>query len=451
VHRLAAALAVLATAAPARAGGLDEEMVSARSIGRAGTGAVSEDGGAALLVNPGGLVRRGGVRLQLAVGVHDHDASFRAADVPGAPVIVDRGPAASFPMLALVGELGPVVAGAAYLETGDLERDLPAAGFDQPADEVLRLMPHRYAGIALRYRRRTVAAGAAVRASSWLGLGASFTASQVSLAERRAVWGGFSGRLEQLGDPEYDLDLTLSGDDRFVPGAAAGALIAPVELPIEIAVAVTWSAAADVDGEVALSPTRSTQPAPRPGDPHGRTTLASPLTARAGLRYLGDRVLAEVGGELVFYPGEPHDRSWQLDGLEVADRFGVVYTPTSAPSLVGQRDHATVRAAVDVDVARGFLWLTAGWAYRTAGSRPEQLSPVAGDLGGHVLALGAEGQLDQVTLSIGYARSFAHQVSPAQTDVWIVDPFGGDSGPAAPGRYDRAVDSFGAAVEIAWE
>jgi hypothetical protein len=214
---------------------------------------------------------------------------------------------------------------------------------------------------------------------------------------------------------------------------------------------ILWSAAAHLRGDAALRRTRSSQPADAPGTPESATTLQSPLTARAGLRYLGDRILAEAGAELTFYPGEPRQRTWELAGMQVTDAFGASYTPTAAPSLIAQRDHAAVRAAVDVEVARGFLWLTAGYAYRTPGARRERLSPVAGDLGGHTLAAGAEGQLDQITFTIGYARTLVPAVTPAATEVWLVNPFGGDTEPTALGRHDRAVDSFGAALEIAWE
>ncbi len=59
---------------------------------------------------------------------------------------------------------------------------------------------------------------------------------------------------------------------------------------------------------------------------------------------------------------------------------------------------------------------------------------------------------DEITFTIGYARTFARAVTPEVTDVWIVNPnpLGGDSGPAALGRHDRATDSFGAAIEVAW-
>ncbi|HTM22510.1 MAG TPA: hypothetical protein VL172_18440 [Kofleriaceae bacterium] len=448
--RLLAALLTLLAAGPARADELQEDLVAPRGIGRAGAVTVSEDGGAALLLDPGALARRGGRRLQLAVAVHDRDARFRASDAPDSPAIADRGPAATFPLLAFAAELGPIIAAAAYLETGDLERALPAPAFDQPGADVLRLYPHRYAGTALGFHRRTLAAGAAVRATSWLGLGAAVTASDVSLSETRTAWGGFSGRLEELGDPEYDLELHLTGADHFVPGASAGALIAPAELPLEMALSVQWSTAAALSGDAEIRSTRSTQ-GDNQGPGTGTTSLASPLTARAGLRYLGDRILAEAGGELTFYPGEPDQRDWTLTGVAVVDRQNIPYHPASAPSLIAQRDHAAVRAAVDVEVARGFLWLTAGYAYRTPACPRARLSPVAGDLGGHTLAAGAEGQLDQITFTIGYARTWAAAVIPETTDVWIVDPFGGDTGPSALGRHDRAVDSFGAALEVAWE
>ena len=59
--------------------------------------------GAALLVNPGGLVRRESWRVQLGVGVYDHDFAYLASEPDAAPVIVDRGAAALTPYLAVQG------------------------------------------------------------------------------------------------------------------------------------------------------------------------------------------------------------------------------------------------------------------------------------------------------------------------------------------------------------
>src|SRR5262249_19063752 len=58
-------VAVLTIPLLADAGGLVVVSGSARSIGRAGTGTVGDDGGGALLINPAAMARRETKRVQL--------------------------------------------------------------------------------------------------------------------------------------------------------------------------------------------------------------------------------------------------------------------------------------------------------------------------------------------------------------------------------------------------
>ncbi len=451
--QVVAALAIAAAAVPtARAGGLDPELTGARGIGRAGAITVSDDDGAAVLTNPAGIVRRGDTRVRVGLALADDDTRVSPpADAPaGAPQARDEGPATRLPELGIAFAAGPAVIGLAYVNTGNADRQLPRPAVGQPPAEVSTLYGYRYGGFALTHQRHTVAAGAAIRATDWLGVGVSLTASWVTLEERRHVWAGFDGR-DTVGDPTRDMVLVTGGRDRFVPGVAAGLLIAP-EAPIELAMSASWAADAHLRGDADLSPlTPGGPPTAQLDNPRARADLATPLVVRSGVRYLGERVYLEAGGELELYPGTNPSPTWQLDGVAAVDQTAAVGTLTRAPSLVARRARAHLRAAVNVEVVPGFLWLTAGYAYHTAGSPDARPTPVHADLGGHTIAVGAEGQWSGTTLTVGYARTLASHHTVTDSAVPIINPFDAGSGPSADGRYSTTQDLFGAALEIAWE
>src|SRR5205085_7691403 len=96
-------------------------------------------------------------------------------------------------------------------------------------------------------RVHKLAAGASWRPNDWLAIGASRRVSRAALDETRRVWAGFAGR-EPVGDAARDVTIALAGDDAFVPGFAAGALIAPVDAPVELAASVSGAASAHVSG-----------------------------------------------------------------------------------------------------------------------------------------------------------------------------------------------------------
>ena len=451
--QVVAALAIAAAAVPvARAGGLDPELTGARGVGRAGAITVSDDDGAAVLTNPAGIVRRGNTRVRVGLALADGDTRISppAGDPPDAPQARDEGPATRLPEMGLAFGAGPVVLGLAYVETDNADRQLPRPAVGQPPAEVSQLFAYRYGGFALTHQRHTVAAGAAVRATDWLGVGVSLTASWVTLEERRHVWAGFDGR-DLVGDPTRDMVLITGGRDRFVPGIAAGLLIAP-EAPIEIAMSASWAADAHLRGDADLSPlTPGGPPTAQLDNPRARADLATPLVVRSGVRYLGERVYVEADGELELYPGTDPSPTWQLDCVAAVDQTDADGPLTRAPSLVSRRARTHLRAAVDVEVVPGFLWLTAGYAFHTAGSPDARPTPVHADLGGHTLAVGAEGQWSGTTLTIGYARTLTAQRTVTNSAVSIVNPFDAGSGAATDGRYATTQDLFGAALEIAWE
>ncbi len=437
-------------AAPAWGGGLDSDLIGARAIGRAGASLVSEDGALALLVNPSGLARRGQLRLQIGTALHDDDGQYRT-DGANSTTITDRARPVTTPLIGLQGALGPIIVGAAYVQTGDLDHRLPSPEFNQPGDEVSALFPHRYGGTSMSYQRHTVAIGGALRATNWLGVGAAISAAWVGVDEQRWIWSGFADRDGAPGNPTRDLELAISARDYFVPGICLGLLIAPPMQPMELAMSVAYGGDAHLDGDATLQATRVTDyPLPSVVDPRSATALATPLVVRAGLRYLGDRLYIEGNGELYIYP-DRDPQSWSLTGISARDETGLVADLEHVPTLFDQRSHAAARLAVDLEVVRGFLWLTTGYAHRSAASHSDRVTAAYGDLGGHTVALGAEGQWSSMTMTIGFARTLARAVDVTQSSLLLYNPFAGGTTTIGNGHYQRAHDAFGAHLEVAWD
>jgi hypothetical protein len=278
--------------------------------------------------------------------------------------------------------------------------------------------------------------------------------SDVEMVERRRVWAGFAGR-DQLGTPTRDLDLNLAARDRVVPFASAGVLVAPPSLPIELAVAVAASGDAFLDGDVSLART-SVADFPvvdRVGEQASELRLGLPTTARAGLRYLGQHILVEVGADLTWLRAAGKVPVWGVSGIVVRDQTGAEAEMSEVPSLVSQRNHAAVRGAVDLEVVSGLLWLTAGYSYATAATGRSHVSPGFGDTGGHTLSLGAEGTWNQITLALGIARRISRAVAlmPGDSDVFMENPFDAGTAAAGAGRHERGHDAVGLTMEVAWE
>lgn len=438
----------------AHADGLDEAVVGARGLGKAGAVIVSEDTGAALSINPAGTARRDDWRVQVGVALVDVDArhvSFASpTGQPGedAAPIDDRAAPSRMPQIAVQGRLGPVIVGAAYLHTSALNRRLPSPRFGQTGDAIASQYPHRYAGTALSYRRHAALVGASMRVSDWLGVGVSIGVAQVHLEERRHIWAGFSGR-DGLAAPERDLALTLSGRDRFVPGAHVGLLLAPTVLPLEIGASFGYRGRAQLTGTPTVAGTQGTDfPQAEFDRPRNRRPLAQPITARAGIRYLAERFAVEVGAEMYWYRDALAD--WTIDGVVIRDQTGAQGALDSVPALATPRSHSALRVAADIEVVAGFLWLSTGYAYTSAAVANERLSPVFAPIGGHALALGAETQWNGITLSVGYLRTLARERVNRLSAHHLVNPFDAGTATIAHGVYQRTRDVVGMAMDISW-
>lgn len=438
-----------------RADGLGPDVASPRAIGRAGTVTVSGDGLSALLVNPAGLARRGESRGQLGVIVTDDDSRFTAPDAAAtnSPTIADRASPQASPTIAAHRAVGDFVFGIALIESAHLDRGTPVPEPGQPAADVERLFPHRYGGLALGYRRRALMVGFAARVTEWLGLGLSIGAADVEVAERRRIWAGFAGR-DPIGSPTRDLDLVLTARDRFVPMASAGALIAPLDWPIELAASVSYSADAHPNGSIDLTrASESSFPAVQENsESEAELRLGSPSAARIGVRYLGERLSIEVGGDVHWLPEAGRTPTWRVRGISVEDETGQTAAVDRVPSLIAQTPRITGRTAADWSLVPGLLWLSTGYAYSTASTGDEHLSPVYGISDSHTVALGAEAIWDGITLSLGYARTIVPSVTVTEddTEVLLINPFEAGTGPAGAGRHSRSRDTVGLSFEVAW-
>src|SRR5256885_9415725 len=139
---LICALAAGSSGSSAHAGGLViAGGGSPRTVGRAGTGVVGDDGGGALLVNPAAMARREGKRAQLGVTFLDDELSWQS-DNRDAPIARDQSESSMAPLGAAIGSMGSWVIGIGTMTTAvsrrtmrppsDLTPETIDAGLDLP-------------------------------------------------------------------------------------------------------------------------------------------------------------------------------------------------------------------------------------------------------------------------------------------------------------------------------
>ncbi|HEU4735257.1 MAG TPA: outer membrane protein transport protein [Kofleriaceae bacterium] len=417
---------------------------SPRAIGRAGAATVGDDGGGALLVNPAAMARRDTMRAQLGLALVEDEVEWQSDTEASA---LSNGQAGSrlAPLGAAIGAIGNWILGAGVMTAAVSERSMP-----HPADmhgDLGSAYDYRYTGIAGSIRRDTIAIGAARRIGTSIALGLSLGASQVSVTEQRRIWAGFGGR-DPIGDPVSDVDLRLSGTERFAPIAVAGVLYAADDAPIELGASVAWARTVRVEGPAsAIGSSSPLGPTVRyTCSPRSSLELAQPLTVRAGGRYVGDRIVAELDGDLWVAPHGSDAAGWRLTGMRVIDSSQLFVDLRRLPSRIALDTHVAMRTAVDVELIPGFLWATGGYALTTPGTPGARLSPSFADLGGHTLGLGVEAAAGGFTVTFGWSRTWA-LAARAPTAFQLDNPFGGGDGPVPPGTYDGALDQIGLLIE----
>ncbi|MDB4959033.1 MAG: hypothetical protein JWO36_6602 [Myxococcales bacterium] len=421
---------------------------SPRAIGRAGAGTVGDDGGGALLVNPAALARRDTKRAQVGISVIDDNVVWQRY-VDGAPTAHDQAGSVALPFLALEGAIGAWVIGAAAMTSTASQRVFRRPG-RIPPESFASAFDYRYAGLEGSQRRDTVTLGVARRFGDAVAIGVAIAGSRVGIVETRRLWAGFAGRKEVIGDPAHDVEIGMTADDTFSPSAVAGVLIAPPDTRVELAASIAWARTAHVQGDVAAIGTMPAVSVQATGA-SAELDVREPLTLRAGARWLGERWIAEVDGDLWLFPSAAETASWQLHGLRVVDSSGVGVDLHSLPSRLSSRTHGAMRGSLDVELIAGFLWATAGYALTTSGTSTARLSPTFGDLGGHTFAAGLEANGGGVTITLGWARTWSIRRS-APTSSWQLDnPFRAGDAEVPAGNYDGSSDMVGIMIDLELE
>jgi hypothetical protein len=446
VSRCLVCALVALTPAIGRADGLAVVGGSPRAIGRAGAAVVGDDGAGALLINPAAMARRDTLRGEIGAAVIDDTVEWES-DAIGAPRSSGRAGSRLAPVGAMIGAIGGWVLGVGVMTAAAVERALPRPG-DVPGtapDKLGATYDYRYAGIAGSYRRDTVALGVARRLGDSLALGAALGAARVAVYEHRRIWASAAAR-DPDAMPEADLDLRVSATDPISLSAVAGLLYAPAEAPIEVGASVGWTDVVQLDGTVRAVGSPDTQIAVTTDAARATMHVAQPVAVRAGARYVGDRVVAELDGDLwIARPGS-ESIAWSIRGLSVADGTQPAVEPHRVPSRIAQQSHLALRTAVDVALVPGFLWATAGYAFSTRGTPAARLSPSFGDLGGHTLGLGLETTAGCITVTLGWSRTWS-QMTSTPSELRLDSAYPGSDGPVLPGTYDGgSIDQVGVLV-----
>ncbi len=426
--------------------------MSPRAVGHAGAALVSDDGVGALFACPAAIARRDAHRIQLAGLFIDDDVWLEGDDHPR---IADRGPTELVPLAGAITTLGPLVVGAAIATTASLDRRLPAPEPGLPVATVMSDFPHRYAALETRWTRRTAAIGAAARPAEWLAIGASATLARVDAAETRRMWAGFGGRDLPLGTPVRDVIVGVDARDALVPGGALGALVAPVDVPIELALGASWSDDVDATGaatiEVARAPPAPVEaPTVEAGGARARGRFTSPLVLHAGVRWVGERYAVEGGATAWTYPGGTGD-DWEITGARVVDGSGASAPIDGMTTRIGRRTHAAARASVDVEVLPGFVWMSAGYGWRGAAQSVQGTTIGGVERGGHTVALGAEISAGAAVITLGWSRHLARDTTAGAPGLLWDNPLATEALPANTGVHGHSRDMVGIGVEVSAE
>ena len=440
--RTAFCVTLVAWCARAHGDGIVIAGGSPRSIGRAGVGTVSDDGGGALLVNPAALARRDETRVQ--IGVAFVDDSVEWLHVQGSPTARDQAGSSTMPQLAAEGAIGDWVIGAGAMTSAVSEREMREPGRLDPASYG-NAFEYRYIGLEGSVRRDTITIGAARRVGESVAFGVSIAGSRVSVGEARALWAGFVDRKDVVGDPSHDVELAMSATDDFSPSAVAGVMIAPPDSHVELGASIGWAAAAHVSGDVsAVGVSKATA---QTSSPSAQLTLHEPVTLRTGARWVGSRWIAELDADLWLFSAAAQQQTWQLQGVTIIDPSNLGIALHQLPSRLSERTHGAMRGAVDVELIAGFLWATAGYAYTTSDTGSAERSVTFSDLSSHTLGLGLETTAGGFTITLGWARSWSIK-RPEQVSAWRLDnPFNAGDAEVASGTYDGSSDLVGVSIE----
>lgn len=446
VRRCVLCALVAVAPAHAHADGIAVVGGSPRAIGRAGAATVGDDGGGALLINPAAMARRDATRIELGATAIEDDIEWQSYG-QGAPRSLGRAGSRNAPLGAALGALGNWVIGLGAMTAAVVTRALPRPS---DADADMEALQHnlnnrydyRYTGIAGSYRRDTLVLGVARRLGDSLALGVSFGAARVSVTEHRRIFAAPSD--VPVGLPLGDVDLLFSASDELSESVVAGLLYASVDAPIELGASVSWTRDVELTGRVDARRSQS-GPAVEADAPTAALRIAQPIAVRAGGRYVGDRVVAEIGGDVWIAASGSESAVWSARGVRMVDPAHAPVDVSRVPSRIAQHTHVAVRAAFDIAVVPGFLWATTGYAFSTRGTPASRMSPTFGDLGGHTVGLGLEATAGGVTATLGVSRTWA-LATVAPSALRLDSPFDSVDGPVPFGSYAGSIDQVGVLI-----
>ncbi|MFH0901291.1 MAG: hypothetical protein V2A73_11745 [Pseudomonadota bacterium] len=441
------------------ADGIDLVGTEARAIGRAGADVVSGDGAGALYQNPAGIARRSTTRAQVGLSLNDRSASYQASFAATSPQVESRAGAELTGWAGVQFGIGRLTLGVAYLAPTFLSTaySLPPDYNTVLADESVA-HPQRYASVSFKLRRQGIGVAAAARVLPWLAVGGAALAFNVSLAEERMLWAGSShSPADPTGlDSRYDMLLSVSGEDRFVPAGSLGILVAPEEVPLELAATVFVSADAVFTGRPELRNSRWTV-AERPGiagvvdsRASAKAYLGQPAIGTVGARFLARRWALELEGSLARIARRVPQ--WTVDGVEIvpADRASEPRRLEHIPPCTMLRNTYGARGAVEVDLVPGFVVLTAGYSFDRAFTPADWLGPALPSLDAHTVAVGVEMKTEGVAVSLSVARTehIAAKTPLGSGEIVVLSPYGEEGIRAASGHYDGAVTQIAVGVEM---
>jgi Outer membrane protein transport protein (OMPP1/FadL/TodX) len=443
---VAAALCLCCSAGAVHAQSLSVEPSTARGVARAGVGLVADDVAAVWWQNPAAAARRASARVVLGVVIVDPDLEIEPLAVTSAPLAVSRASSGYAGAAALSFSLGRFTVGGSYLSAQRLARRFEGAVGGIPTDVGQRVFPLRYAGLSGVLRRDQLSVGAAYRVTDGLALGLSISAGRVVLTESRRLWAGLAGR-DEVGSPLNDLELTLEAHDPVAPAASLGVVLAPEDAPIELAASISAVASGRLAGGLAGRTPDENGPRLRAA---GEAALSMPaaLVMRSGVRWQGARWSVEGDGHLELIPTHGRALTWKLAGVEIVDPQGLVARPDQLSSQLSLRSLASLRAAADVEVIDGLLWLTGGVAWSPIATSSMRVAPAFAELGGTTAAVGAEVSAAGVTVVVGLSRSWSRSLTVTRSLRGLDNPFDAGDHSTGFGVYRSAVDQVGISVEV---
>ena len=169
--------------------------------------------------------------------------------------------------------------------------------------------------------------------------------SRVEIGEVRALWANHVQG--PVGDPNHDVEVSLDGIDWFAPSAVAGVLVAPPDTRVELAASSRGPSDVHVAGDVTASrwaDDAMMAPGVTVQSAAGTANLdvRQPITVRTGVRWLAERWIAEVGGDLWIFPRSAEDDE-RGASMASASSMRATSRPTSRACRRGCRRARTAR------------------------------------------------------------------------------------------------------------